>query len=351
MEVSLEETPWDATKYSALLSLTQLLPTLEEFHIKHFSCIWLPHEFFSQLRKCTSVKKITFYDITFSSYSTFASIIRAFLNLEVLCLKLVSATFDLDSWSNIQDIAVVPQATFKTLDVNLSEEFPLQMCCDICKKVVAPVSIAQLHALWISGIKRLSHWDLTISMVQKSAQTLQSLQLDYIQTDVAGLHILPLPFLKHLHIHLNDFEEHSDVDVLRWWIRCFKDAATKSVHLEKITVTLKAYLHIYSLDRDRLAESEAPNSTVMLSMEEEMYILKQWFRYRDPSKEVFQDDIWCNLDACLPLLTDKLVIKFAWARAGDLFEDRINQLMEIIDSRMRRFKEVGCVLVFEVDPV
>ncbi|KAK0493619.1 hypothetical protein EDD18DRAFT_1405487 [Armillaria luteobubalina] len=78
------ETSWAATKYATLVSLTELLLALEELHIEHFSLSHLPYEFLSQLKKCTRVNKITLHNITFPSYSTFASIVRAFPTLEIL---------------------------------------------------------------------------------------------------------------------------------------------------------------------------------------------------------------------------------------------------------------------------
>ncbi|PBK61784.1 hypothetical protein ARMSODRAFT_1008534 [Armillaria solidipes] len=334
-QASLGETSWDATKYAALGSLTELLPALEEFHIEHFSRTHLPNEFLSQLRKCASVKKISFHNIAFSSYSSFASIIRAFPSLEVLCLKLVSATVDSESGIDVQDDAMVP--TIKTLNINLSEELVLRMCGEICERADAPVSVAQLHTLRIGCIKEISHWDRARCIVQKSVTTLRNLQLGYIQTDTSGLGILPLPSLKHLHIHLNDFEEDKDVDVLRWWIRCFKDATASSVCLEKITITLRAYSHIYH-------EYQASDLTAMLSMKEETRILKYWFNIKKPKEEVFQDDVWYEL-----------VIIFTGAKAKDPCDDdaedpfkkRVDRLKEIIGGRMNRFKKGGGVLVFE----
>ncbi|KAK0434496.1 hypothetical protein EV421DRAFT_1992057 [Armillaria borealis] len=206
------ETSWDATKYAALDSLTELLPTLEEFHIEHFSRTHLPNEFLSQLRKCTSVKKISFHNIAFSSYSSFASIIRAFPSLEVLRLKLVSATVDSESGIDVQDDAMVP--TIKALDIDLSEELVLRMCGDICEGADAPVSVAQLYTLRIACIKEISHWDRARSIVQR------------------------------------------------------------------------AYSHIYSLD---LIESQAPNPTVMLSTEKDIFALTHWFDLKDPEEEKSYD--------------------------------------------------------------
>ncbi len=90
-------------------------------------------------------------------------------------------------------------------------------------------------------------------------------------------------------------------------------------------------------------------------MKEEMRILKYWFNIKEPKKEVFQDDVWCELDVYLPLLTDELVIIFTGAEAKDPCDDdaeapfkkRVDRLKEIIGGRMNRFKEVGGVLVFE----
>ncbi|PBK84097.1 hypothetical protein ARMGADRAFT_1133578 [Armillaria gallica] len=293
-QASPEETSWSATKYAALVSLTELLPALEEFHIEHFSRIHLPHEFWSQLKKRTSVNTITLHNIAFSSYSAFASIIRAFPSLEVLRLKLVSAAVNSEARIEVQDDAMLV----------------LRMCDGICEGADVPVSVAQLHTLQIGCIKEINHWDRARSIVQISAKTLRNLQLGYIQTDTSRLDILPLPSLKHLHIHLNDFEEDKDVSVLRWWIRCFKDATASSVCLEKITITLRAYSHIY-------AAYQISELTAMLSMKEETRVLKYWFNIKEPKMEVFQDDVWCELDAYLPLLTDELVIIFTGAEAED----------------------------------
>ncbi|KAK0493618.1 hypothetical protein EDD18DRAFT_1464774 [Armillaria luteobubalina] len=226
------------------------------------------------------------------------------------------------------------------------------MCGDICEGTDAPASVAQLHTLRIGYIKDISHWNRTRSVVQKSSNTLRNLQLGYIQTDVSGLDILPMHSLKHLHIHLNDFEEARDVDVLRWWIRCFKDATGSSVCLEKITITLRAYSIIY----DDLAQFRASSITDMMASKKQTYYLTDWFNFRNPKTEIFQDNVWRELDACLPLSTDKLVVIFTGGnplRAGDPedpFKKRVDRLKEIICGRMNRFKKGGGVLVFE-EPV
>ncbi len=179
-QASPEETSWSATKYAALVSLTELLPALEEFHIEHFSRTHLPHEFWSQLKKRTSVNTITLHNIAFSSYSAFASIIRAFPSLEVLRLKLVSAAVNSEARIEVQDDAMVP--TIKTLDIDLSEDLVLRMCDGICKGADVPVSVAQLHTLQIGSIKEINHWNRARSIVQMSAKTLRNLQLGRIQT-------------------------------------------------------------------------------------------------------------------------------------------------------------------------
>ncbi|KAK0442722.1 uncharacterized protein EV420DRAFT_1727094 [Desarmillaria tabescens] len=317
----------------------------------------LPHGFFLHLhRKCTNINKVTLDNVTFASSSVFTSFIGASPKLKALRLKLVSTAVDSESWEDLQGYAMTPQAAINTLDVNLSEESMLRVCHDIFEEDDAPVSIAQLQILRISDIKQLSHWDCVTDMVQMSAKTAESANRlhpdwyvdiqysDLAHADVEALPIMPLPSLKHLHIHLDDFEEY--VDILGWWIQCFEDTAANSVRLGKITITIKAY----SLDRDRVAESQLPD---LIAMQEEQRILGQWFQYEVPSDEIClpKDDVWCNLGACLPLLTDELVIKFARARPNDPFKNRIDQLKEIIRGRMCRFKDAGGVLVFEVEPV
>ncbi|KAK0212012.1 hypothetical protein IW262DRAFT_1518937 [Armillaria fumosa] len=317
------ETSWGATRYTSLVSLTELLLALEELHIEHFSLSHLPYEFLLQLKKFTRVNKITLHNIAFPSYSTFASIVRAFPSLEILRLKLVSGAVDSDARIEVQTGLAVP--TIKTLDIDLSGELVLRMCGDICEGKDAPASVAQLHTLRIGSIKDISHWNRARSVVQMSANTLRNLQLGYIQTesghseliasDVSGLGILPLHSLKHLHIHLNDFEDAKDVDVLRWWIRCFKDATAS-----------------FSLEHNEYDGSEKGDA------------------------KVFQDDVWCELDACLPLSTDEVVVIFTGAnplRADDPedpFKKRVDRLKEIIGGRMNRFKKRSGVLVFE-EPV
>ncbi|KAK0476338.1 hypothetical protein IW261DRAFT_1642027 [Armillaria novae-zelandiae] len=353
-QASPEATSWNATEYAALVSLTELLPALREFRIENFPLAHFPFEFFSQLKKCTRVNKITIHSIEFSSYSALASIVRAFPSLEMLRLKLVSAAIDSGARTEVRADAVVP--TIKTLDIDLSENLVLRMCGDICDGPDGPASIAQLHTLRIGCIKELSHWNRARSIVQMSANSLRNLQLGYIQTDVFGLDIVPLPSLKHLHIHLNDFEGNQDVDVLRWWIRCLNDATASSVCLEKITITLRAHSNVYY----DLAAYSASNMTTMLSPPEEMStILMYWFNIRKPQDEVFQDNVWCEFDACLPLSTVELVIIFTGGKAKnplsdddpeDPFKKRVNRLKEIIGSRMNRFKKGGGVLVFEDRP-
>ncbi|KAK0184018.1 hypothetical protein F5146DRAFT_1145982 [Armillaria mellea] len=344
---------WGATKYAALVSLTKLLPALEEFHVKHFSRTNLPHEFGSQLKKCTRINRITLHNVAFSSYSILASILRAFPNLKALRLKLVSGAVDSGARSEVQDDVVVP--TIKALDVDLSEELVVRICGDICEGTDTPLSVAQLHTLRI-GCFEISHLNHARSIVQKSASTLRNLQLGYIQTDVAGLDILRLPSLKHLHIHLNDFEEDKDVDALRWWIRCFETAAANSVCLEKITITLRASSNVYF----DMAPYHASDITTMLPQEYEDDILANWFNIRKPDTEISEDNVWCELDTCLPALTGELVIVFTGEgskikESGDgeikcPFKKRVNRLKEIIGGGMNRFKKGGGVLAFELMP-